>query len=114
MCELVSEGSRGHALLQVPRHDSGAVREALRGAYGGLSELGLYLHVPFCETRCQFCEYTVVDPKKGEYDAKGAYFGALQGELRMYSELLGARKRLVGLDIGGCGRERCAVCCVRV
>ena len=24
--------------------------------------LGLYVHIPFCEQRCNYCEYCVVDP----------------------------------------------------
>ena len=28
--------------------------------FEGLDELCLYAHVPFCEVRCAFCEYTVV------------------------------------------------------
>lgn len=79
-----------------------AARENHRGvveqAFQGLSDLCLYLHIPFCEKRCSFCEYTVVsgdDLKRGE-----AYLQALLGEIEQYRQLLGPR-RFVGLDIGG-------------
>ena len=51
---------------RVPRTRSQAeIAGAVQGAYGNLGELMLYAHVPFCPVRCQFCEYTVVDPRVG-------------------------------------------------
>ncbi|CAF3518439.1 unnamed protein product, partial [Rotaria sp. Silwood2] len=44
--------------------DQQDIRSAYYGAYGSLSEIMLYAHIPFCQTRCQFCEYTVVNPKQ--------------------------------------------------
>ena len=62
--------------------------------------MGLYVHIPFCERRCSFCEYTVVDHHDDEVEA--AYHAALMEELEMYLELLGERTmELAGLDIGG-------------
>jgi len=79
------------------------IRDTFAGAYGHLDEMMLYAHVPFCHTRCQFCEYTVVNPKQGrDEDVQSTYFKALWSELDMYAELLHTRgKRLVGFDIGG-------------
>ncbi|MBN2360269.1 MAG: radical SAM protein [Deltaproteobacteria bacterium] len=60
----------------------------------------LYLHVPFCERRCAFCEYTVVE--RHDPDAEALYFDALEAELASYLALLDATKlELAGLDIGG-------------
>jgi len=72
-------------------------------AYGSLPEMMLYAHVPFCQTRCQFCEYTVVNPKQGKKDdVQTNYFSALFTELDMYADLLDTRaKKLAGFDIGG-------------
>jgi len=83
--------------------DQKAIRETLVGAYGGLKEMMLYVHVPFCEQRCQFCEYTVVDPKEGRRDeVQDRYFEALLGEFDLYRNMLDtSSKRLVGFDIGG-------------
>jgi len=79
------------------------IRKTLVNAYGGLDEMMLYVHVPLCAQRCQFCEYTVVDPRQGRRDdVQDRYFAALMGEFDLYREMLDTRrKRLVGFDIGG-------------
>ena len=83
--------------------DQQDIRSTYFGAYGSLSEMMLYAHVPFCQTRCQFCEYTVVNPKQGKnVDIQTNYFFALYAELDMYANLLNTKdKVLVGFDIGG-------------
>jgi oxygen-independent coproporphyrinogen-3 oxidase len=82
------------------QHD---IQATYYGAYGSLPEMMLYTHVPFCQTRCQFCEYTVVNPKQGKnVDIQTNYFSALYAELDMYANLLNTKeKKLVGFDIGG-------------
>jgi oxygen-independent coproporphyrinogen-3 oxidase len=80
------------------------LHRVVNGAYGHLDELMLYAHVPFCPVRCQFCEYTVVDPRVGVIeDVQTRYFKALRKEMEMYSAVLGGTKskRVVGFDIGG-------------
>lgn len=83
--------------------DQKALRDTLVDAYGGLDEMMLYVHIPFCAQRCQFCEYTVVDPKNGRRDdVQDAYFSGLLTEFNLYRDLLQTQsKRLVGFDIGG-------------
>ncbi|CAF0832645.1 unnamed protein product [Rotaria sordida] len=83
--------------------DQQDIQSTYYGAYGSLSEMMLYAHVPFCQTRCQFCEYTVVNPKQGKnLDIQASYFSALYNELDMYANLLNTKeKKLVGFDIGG-------------
>ena len=82
------------------QHD---IQSTYYGAYGSLPEMMLYAHVPFCQVRCQFCEYTVVNPKQGKnVDIQTNYFAALYNELDMYANLLNTKeKKLVGFDIGG-------------
>ena len=65
--------------------------------------LSSLLQVPFCQQRCQFCEYTVVDPALGKSDhVQDSYFDALLKEFDLYKSLLGTeKKKLVGFDIGG-------------
>ncbi len=76
----------------------GQHEETVLSAFQGLDEICLYSHIPFCETRCYFCEYTVVGKK--ELDQTQAYMAALNSELGMYAERLGPRT-LTGFDIGG-------------
>jgi oxygen-independent coproporphyrinogen-3 oxidase len=60
----------------------------------------LYVHIPFCERRCAFCEYTVMD--NHDEDLEIQYHQALLQELDLYMVLLGTEnKELGGLDIGG-------------
>lgn len=83
--------------------DQQDIQATYYGAYGSLPEMMLYAHIPFCQTRCQFCEYTVVNPKQGKnVDIQTSYFSALYTELDMYTDLLKTKeKKLVGFDIGG-------------
>ena len=32
------------------------IKKAIHGAYGGLEDVMVYVHVPFCSQKCQFCE----------------------------------------------------------
>eukprot|EP01111_Echinosteliopsis_oligospora_P003986 TRINITY_DN1627_c0_g1_i1.p1 TRINITY_DN1627_c0_g1~~TRINITY_DN1627_c0_g1_i1.p1 ORF type:complete len:548 (-),score=126.69 TRINITY_DN1627_c0_g1_i1:161-1804(-) len=83
--------------------DQADIKSTLSGAYGNLDKMMLYVHIPFCNTRCQFCEYTVVDPKVGRVNTThDSYIRALMDEFRLYDELLDTKKKtLVGFDIGG-------------
>jgi len=74
------------------------VRDSIVRSFVGLDSLNLYSHIPFCETRCYFCEYTVVNKKESESTKE--YMDALNEEVRLYGQLLGNRK-IVGFDIGG-------------
>lgn len=48
----------------------------------GLPPLGLYVHIPFCVERCQYCYYLSYDDRFGDVDD---YLEALVGELSLYS-----------------------------
>jgi len=49
------------------------------------SNLFAYLHIPFCEMRCGFCNlFTIANPKGGV----GEYLDALQREARIYKETI--------------------------
>jgi oxygen-independent coproporphyrinogen-3 oxidase len=73
--------------------------EVAVAAWAGIHDLCLYVHVPFCETRCSFCEYTVV--KREEAPGVGQYMDDLRRELALYRAALGGGRRLHGFDIGG-------------
>jgi oxygen-independent coproporphyrinogen-3 oxidase len=74
--------------------------KTLKAMYAGIDRLGLYVHIPFCERRCRYCEYTVLE--KYSEDLEAEYETLLLKELQLYSAVLRkGTKRAVGLDIGG-------------
>lgn len=74
--------------------------ELLRDALIAAPSMSLYVHIPFCEQRCRYCEYTVVSERGPAIERD--YAAALQRELQLYLELLGQGERtLAGLDFGG-------------
>jgi oxygen-independent coproporphyrinogen-3 oxidase len=88
---------RTWAPYRVPAERTG---EVARAAWAGIDDLCLYVHIPFCETRCSFCEYTVV--RREEAAGVGAYMDDLRRELDLYRQALGTEsRRLHGFDIGG-------------
>lgn len=67
----------------------------------GIERMGLYVHIPFCEVRCGFCEYAVIDPKQNAAQ-KDDYFDLLLREFDLWDRAIGSRhKTLTGFDIGG-------------
>jgi oxygen-independent coproporphyrinogen-3 oxidase len=77
------------------------VQAAAPLAWQGVDRLGLYVHIPFCEARCGFCEYTVVDPAANA-DSEDLYFDLLHREFELYRQALDtSTKTLIGFDIGG-------------
>jgi oxygen-independent coproporphyrinogen-3 oxidase len=82
---------------RVPRADHEAV---VARAFADVDDLCLYVHIPFCERRCAFCEYTVVHGR--DLANTAGYREALLGEIRRYAAMLTTRPhRVRGIDIGG-------------
>jgi oxygen-independent coproporphyrinogen III oxidase len=79
---------------QRPERHATLIAEALSA-----ERLCLYVHIPFCERRCAFCEYTVVDHHDAQLES--AYHTALLAELDAYARLLGPGHELAGFDLGG-------------
>ena len=66
--------------------------------FSNCENLGFYVHIPFCKTRCKFCEYVVLE---GTDDSvENEYVELLLREMEMYSEILKGKK-IVGYDLGG-------------
>ncbi|MBI5565273.1 MAG: hypothetical protein HY870_10270, partial [Chloroflexi bacterium] len=85
---------------RVTRRDAETDRVAAQ-AWDRIDQLGLYVHVPFCEKRCSFCEYTVVDPKDNQ-SAEDTYFDLLMREFELWGSVNESKhKTLIGFDIGG-------------
>ena len=92
----------GHLTTMRPYHVPRSQVQALgAAAWEGIERLGLYAHVPFCEKRCGYCEYCVVDPATLERD-EDLYFDLLLDEFELYRQAIGSQaKTLIGFDIGG-------------
>ena len=63
-----------------------------------VDELLLYLHVPFCEAKCYYCNFAV-DVSRDER-VHGRYVDALLRELESHTDWL-ANRHIRGVDIGG-------------
>ena len=60
---------RPNSLAQYEVHDNTAIREVIKKNIEEQDKLCLYVHVPFCQSRCKFCEYVVLDkPEEGDAD----------------------------------------------
>jgi oxygen-independent coproporphyrinogen-3 oxidase len=70
---------------------------ALEGHFEGLEEVGIYLHVPFCERICPYCPYNkeIYRP-----DVAPRYAEAVKTEIDLYAELMGDRT-VTSFYIGG-------------
>lgn len=89
---------RPNSLAQYELHDNSEICEVVKRNIQKQDELCLYVHVPFCQARCKFCEYVVLD-KPGEDDAD-IYVEHLLQEIEMYRGIIGD-KPIVGYDLGG-------------
>jgi len=59
------------------------VARALAAPPRPATDLGLYLHIPFCRKRCKFCYFRVYTDKN--YDEIGSYLDALGREVELYA-----------------------------
>lgn len=66
--------------------------------YSNCENLGLYIHIPFCKSICNFCPYCKV-----RYDAAvcDRYLDALLQEIRMAGSQNAEKKRVTSLYFGG-------------
>ena len=63
-------------------------RPTLNAAYG--VPFGVYVHVPFCETRCGYCDFnTYTASELGSGVSRGTYADTLLSEVRFASHVLG-------------------------
>jgi oxygen-independent coproporphyrinogen-3 oxidase len=62
--------------------------------------LGVYLHVPFCERICPYCDFAVVRSRRLAPAAEQTYVDALLAELAMRSKALAGRS-LASIYLGG-------------
>ena len=69
----------------------------LERSFQDIDELGVYLHIPFCEQICPYCPYNkeIYDP-----DVARRYTRAVKREIDIYSDLIG-NKPVTSFYIGG-------------
>ena len=89
---------RPNSLAQYELHNPQDVYETVRENIEAQDELCLYVHVPFCQSRCKFCEYVVME-KPTEQDPD-RYVEHLLKEIELYRGMIGD-KLIVGYDLGG-------------
>ena len=89
---------RPNSLSQYELHDNDEIYSVVKKNIEEQDELCLYVHVPFCQARCKFCEYVVLD-KPEDGDAEN-YVEHLLKEIEMYRNII-KDKKIVGYDLGG-------------
>ena len=110
MCDLIAKynvpGPRYTSYPTVPYWDSNGFsakdwKLSVKTSYGesGPSGLGLYIHMPFCESMCTFCGCHKRITKR--HDLEGPYIKALLKEWSLYREVLGRRPLIREMHLGG-------------
>lgn len=64
-------------------------------------DLDLYVHIPFCETRCHFCDFVVLAGNAASEDRIEMYLTGLRNEFGFLARRLGDNIRLRSIQIGG-------------
>ncbi len=89
---------RPNSLAQYELHDTADIYALVKHNIEEQEELCLYVHVPFCQARCKFCEYVVVNkPTESDPDQYTEY---LLKEIELYREII-KDKPIAGYDLGG-------------
>lgn len=86
------------SFMQYKLTDEAEIHAFVEDEWKKADELSLYIHVPFCKSRCKFCEYVVLE-NTGD-DLESEYVDLLLKEMAMYAKILKGKK-IVGYDLGG-------------
>ena len=86
------------SFMQYRLTDETEIRDFVTEEWKNCDALSLYIHIPFCQSRCRFCEYVVLE--HSDEDIQETYVELLLKEMKMYSEILRGKK-IIGYDLGG-------------
>ena len=89
---------RPNSLASYEVHNHEDIYQVVKRNIERQEELCLYVHIPFCQARCRFCEYVVLD--NPAEDAPDSYVAYLLKEIELYRALI-KDKPVVGYDLGG-------------
>ncbi|MGH3628915.1 MAG: radical SAM protein, partial [Sciscionella sp.] len=68
----------------------------------GTRPFGIYVHVPFCATRCGYCDFNTYTPGElGSATAPRAWLDALHAEFELAARVLGTPPRADTVFVGG-------------
>lgn len=90
---------RPTSLKQYELEDTDEIYKVVKENIESLEEICLYVHIPFCQARCKFCEYVVLNEKPSE-EIQNKYVSYLLKEIEMYRKII-KEKPVVGFDLGG-------------
>lgn len=80
--------------------DGALPAEALAGT--GTRPFGFYVHVPFCASRCGYCDFNTYVPGERGAEQAGGYVGAVLAEIELAARVLGGeRPRVDTVFFGG-------------
>ena len=66
------------SFMQYRLKDQKEIKEFVTNEWKDVEELSLYIHIPFCKTRCKFCEYVVLE--NTDEDIENEYVELLRSE----------------------------------
>src|SRR4051812_50158569 len=67
----------------------------------GTRSFGFYVHVPFCASRCGYCDFNTYVPGEHGAEQAGGYVGAVLAEIDLAAQGLAAPPPLDTLFFGG-------------
>jgi oxygen-independent coproporphyrinogen-3 oxidase len=80
----------------------GAERRPGERSIVGNRPIALYIHIPFCATRCHFCTFAIVTGKSIKDELVESYLKALKKEISFYARQLQEQRILIEtIQIGG-------------
>ena len=71
-----------------------------RLSFDGINDSSFYIHIPFCQSLCKYCEY--IKYKKTSESIERQYLDIVDGDMREFAEQSATRETILqGFDIGG-------------